>query len=172
MSINGNPVGSYSHLGKTLTLVDDNGIEVTGVIVDNETVFTATDNDVREGSIYASDGGVSTGSKVIPSYHTTEGFKAIMAGEEMSISLPSLNRYDYTKLQVIICAYNASSTDSVADSVAAEKVSIDSKVYAVGSTDCLSNVTKDEVNKSIVLGITNESDSPVILRYFTYKEID
>lgn len=60
--INGNMVGSYSQIGKTLTLVDENGNEITGVIVDSEVIFTATDSDVRSGKIYASNDGVSVGT--------------------------------------------------------------------------------------------------------------
>ena len=38
-----------------------------------------------------------------------------------------------------------------------------------GSTDVVSNITKDTENKSILLGITN-GDNQSILRYFTYRE--
>lgn len=61
--ISGNMVGSFSPIGKTLILVDENGNEIAaGVIVDSEVIFTATDSDVRKGKVYASDGGVSTGT--------------------------------------------------------------------------------------------------------------
>ena len=60
--INGNMVGSYSQIGKTLTFVDENGNEIAGVIVDSEVIFTATDSDVRAGKIYASNDGVSVGT--------------------------------------------------------------------------------------------------------------
>lgn len=62
MNIAGNLVGSYNSIGKTFILVDENGNELTGVVVDQETIFTATDNDVREGKVYASDNGVSVGT--------------------------------------------------------------------------------------------------------------
>lgn len=58
----GNMVGSYSQMGKTFILVDDDGNEVMGVVVDSEVVFTATDSDVRAGKIYASNDGVSVGT--------------------------------------------------------------------------------------------------------------
>jgi hypothetical protein len=60
--INGNMVGSYSQIGKTFILVDESGKELTGVVVEQETVFTATDNDVRSGKVYASNDGVSVGT--------------------------------------------------------------------------------------------------------------
>lgn len=166
--INGNMVGSYSHLGKTFTLVDESGAEYTGVVVENEQKFTATDNDVREGSVYASDEGASVGTKVIPAYYTTEGYKAVMVGDEFVIDLSDSDRYDYTKLQAIICPYNT----SIANSVSAEKVAIDNNVYAVQSTTIVSAITKNTNNKTVSFGITNTGTVPYILRYFTYKEIE
>ena len=60
--INGNMVGFYSQLGKTVILEDENGNEVVGVIVGSEVIFTAVDSDVRLGKVYASNEGVSTGT--------------------------------------------------------------------------------------------------------------
>ena len=64
----GNMVGSYSQIGKTFIIVDEDGEELAGVIVDQQVVFNATDDDVVEGKIYASDSGVSIGTKETPSY--------------------------------------------------------------------------------------------------------
>ena len=61
----GNMVGSYSQIGKTFTLVDENGNEIVGVVVDKEIIFTATDNDVRQGKVYASNDGVSVGTLAV-----------------------------------------------------------------------------------------------------------
>ena len=58
----GNMVGSYSSMGKTFIIEDENGNELVGVVVDSEVVFTATDSDVRQGKVYASDEGVSVGT--------------------------------------------------------------------------------------------------------------
>lgn len=60
--ISGNMVGAYSSLGKTFILQDEDGNEITGVVVDSEVVFTATDSDVRAGKVYASNDGVSIGT--------------------------------------------------------------------------------------------------------------
>lgn len=62
MKIVGNMVGSYNQMGKTFILKYEDGTEVTGVVVDQETVFTATDSDVLKGKVYAGDNGVSTGT--------------------------------------------------------------------------------------------------------------
>lgn len=61
----GNMVGSYSQIGKTLTFVDEDGNEIVGVVVGQETIFTATDSDVIEGKVYASNDGVSIGTLVV-----------------------------------------------------------------------------------------------------------
>ncbi len=60
--ISGNMVGAYSSLGKTFILQDEDGNEITGVVVDSEVIFTATDADVRAGKVYASNDGVSIGT--------------------------------------------------------------------------------------------------------------
>ena len=60
--IAGNMVGAYGATGKTFILVDEDGNELTGVVVDKVELFTATDNDVRSGKVYASNDGVSVGT--------------------------------------------------------------------------------------------------------------
>ncbi len=164
----GNPIMASSALN-TVLLEDESGNEIaTGVVVGEKTVFTATDNDVRSGLVYAGDEGVSTGTKVIPSYHTTEGGVYIQPGAACEIPLSNMDTYDYTKLQVIVCLYNT----SIADSVSAEKVVLDDCLYSVGSTTVIANVSKNADTKTINLGFTNNASNPIVLRYFTYKEID
>lgn len=149
----------------TYILVTEDGTEVPAVVVDEEVVFTATANDIREGTVAATASGVTTGMKVIPSYHTEEGYCVIPSGSAFSIPAGSL--YDFTKMQAIICPWNG----SFAGSVAAEKVSIDENVYAVNSTESLATVSRDSENEAINFGITNDSESSYLVRYFTYKEI-
>lgn len=166
--IYGNTVGAGG-LPKSYILETEDGAQLVGVLVGEETVFDATDNDVREGKTYASDNGVSTGTKVIPSYHTNQGVQIITAGSEIKISsLKHTEYYDFTKLQSIICDFNT----SLNNSVSANKIAIDENVYAVQSTETLSNVTKNYTDKTIDFGITNDTDKPQILRFFTYKEIN
>lgn len=166
--IYGNATISPSAL-KTVILQDENGNEVAaGVVVKSETVFTATTNDVREGKVFASDSGVATGTKVIPSYHTTQGYKIITNGEPFVINLPNLDSYDYTKLQAIFCEFNT----NLSDSVSATKVSIDGKVYEVLSTVVTSEVNKNHTDKTVEFGIENTSGKNYLLRFFTYKEIE
>lgn len=151
---------------KMYILVDEDGNEIPAVLVEEATVFTATANDIRLGTVAATEEGVTEGAKDIPAYHTTEGIAVIPAGDEMDIFIPISDRYDFTKLQAIICPYNK----TIAGSVSAEKVAIEKSVYAAGSTDALASVSVDHENKKIKLGITNEGESPCVIRYFTYKE--
>lgn len=149
----------------TIILVDEDGNSVTAVLVDEETVFNATANDIREGKVAATEEGVTVGTKEIPGYVATEGTRYILAGREINIKLRS-DRCEYTKLQAVICAFNTSLTNSVA----AEKVVFGESVYPVNSADLLSTVNKDIDNGQIKLGIMNNSDKPVVIRYITLKE--
>ena len=170
MSIIGNMAGCYSPMGKTFIIEDENGNEVTGVVTEQEQIFTATDNDVREGLVYAGDGGVSTGTKIIPAYHTYQGYRIITKGSTMSLTNTdtSIDNYDYTKLQAVVCDFNT----NVANSVSTEHVCIDDNLYAVQSTSIISSITKNHNLKTIEFGITNESETMKIIRYFMYKEIE
>lgn len=165
----GNVIGGHPVTPRTYIIQMDNGEEVPAVLVGSETVFTATANDIREGKVAASDTGIVTGDKVIPAYHTSEGYRIITPGS--SITIPNLNTsidsYDYTKLQAMVCIFNINETNSVQT----EKVSIGNSVYNVQSTEPISEVTKDHESKIIDFGILNESDGMQILRFFMYKEI-
>ena len=161
------PVIINEKLGRTVILECEDGTEVVGVIVDSEKVFTADENDIRQGKIAATDKGVTTGTKVIPSYHTFQGTRFVPAGTTFYIPLPEQDGYDFTELQALMCQYGG----TLAGSVVTEKVSIGGVVYPVASAEALATVEKDAENKAIQFGITNNANLPFILRYFTYKEI-
>lgn len=164
-AIGGSGSGSGgSSIDSTFIIEDSDGNELVGIVVDEEVVFTATANDIRKGTVAATQTGVTEGTKEIPSYHTSFGSKLITNGSKCTISIQD---YDYTKLQVIVCTYNTSITNSVA----ADKAVIDNKVYSVRSTAVESNVSVDTANKRIDLGITNNSGKSYLLRYSSYKEI-
>lgn len=164
MSINGTPVGSYSHLGKTFTLVDESGAEYTGVIVDQATVFTATADDIKIGKVAATEEGVTEGADT-RTYRTIQGYRLIPSGDNLSILLSDNDQYDYTELQCMIAPFNTSITNSVA----VNQVVLKDSVYNVGSTTKISDVIKNSANKSIDLNITNNTDDYVVVYYFTYK---
>lgn len=165
--ISGNMVGSYSQIGKTFVLVDENGNEITGVVVDQETVFTAGDNDVREGMVYASDGGVSTGTKNIPAYRTTQGVCMVFDGDPFVIDdMFIYSMYDYTQLQCIIAPFNVEAIDSVVS----DKIVLNDHVYLTNSAEPLAVVSKDHNKKNIKLNMTNNSGKDYIIHYFMYRE--
>lgn len=152
--------------GETFILVDENGNEIPAVLTEEEVDLTATANDIRLGSIAVTDDGVIEGTKEIPSYYTTEGYKVITNGSKFLLPLTK-GLHEYTKLQAIICSFNTDMTNSVS----AEKVAVENKVYPVRSTISDAEVTVANNPSVIDFGISNTSGKPCILRYFTYKEI-
>ena len=167
--IYGNTVGGSGGggFGNTFIIQDADGNEFVGVVTDKRVVFDATPNDIRSGKVAATMDGVVTGEKEIPSYHVTEGYRFVTSGSSFVIPIAKLDRYDFTKLQAIICPYSG----SISGSVAADKIAINEGVYPVNSSELIATVTKDAENKQINFGITNESESLYLLRFFTYKEI-
>lgn len=158
--INGNAVGGTAPI-KTVKIVDENGTEILGVATDTEVIFTATDNDVREGLVYAGDAGVSVGTKDIPSYYTRYGCKMIPANTEVRISVPE---WDYSNLLVVITNYDT----SIKASVSSTYVSINNEIYAVGSNAKLHDITIDVENEQINLGLTVPEKS--VIRYIVTRE--
>ena len=167
MSLSGNLVGSYSQIGKTFIFVDENGNELTGVCVDNPVIFTAGDNDVREGMIYASNDGISVGTKDIPAYRTSAGMEFILPQCSFSIPLAQSNRYDYTVLQCMIALVDLGNVDN---SVNTSMIVLNNGVFEVNSTTKIADVTKNNKTLSIDLNITNNSENYYVIHYFTYKE--
>ena len=149
---------------RTFILVDENGNELAAVLVDEPVEITATPNDIRIGTTAVTGDGVVEGTREIPSYHTSFGWKVITAGSKFVLYM---QYYDYTKLQVLFCPFNT----TLADSVAVDKVVIDDNVYISGTTDVVSTVVIDDNYERVDFGINNESNKPYILRYSSYKEI-
>ena len=164
--IYGNTVGAGG-LPKSYILETEDGTQLVGVLVGEETIFDATDNDVREGKTYASDNGVSTGTKFIPSYHTTQTIKVIPSNSNFLVKLPWYDTYDYTELQAIICPFEQSLTLSVKT----EKVVINNNVYNALSADAIATLSVNHDTKTIEFNIVNTGEVPYLIRLFTYKEI-
>lgn len=148
-------------------LRDDHGNELVGVLTDSKPVLNATPNDIRIGVTAVTEEGITVGEKVIPGYLAHEGVIRIRPGKRFEIRLGDLNQYDYTLLQCIICKLNT----NLDDSVETEKVVILDHVYNVSSTLPTSVVTKNHENQSIDLGIYNDTQNSVVIRYVTFKEI-
>lgn len=155
----------YELIPETYILVDEDGNEVPAALVAEQVDLSATANDIRLGTTAVTAEGVTTGEKEILAYHTEQGRRLVEPGESLDILMYS-DRCQYTKLQVIVCAF-ATSAD---DSVAAEMVVINDKLYPAGSTEVLAEVSVDTDNQSIKLGLVNEGDTPLLIRYMTIKE--
>lgn len=156
----GNATGGFG-FPRTYVITDSNGNELMATYVESKTIFTATDNDVREGSVYAGDSGVSTGSKIIPVYYARCGKQIALANSEAVISVPE---YDYDNLIVAISTYNTNSTQSVVTTY----ISVDNAMYVAGSDTKVSDMIVDSENEQINLGIILNEKS--VIRYFVIKE--
>lgn len=168
MSIYGNAVGGITGYGKTFILQDENGNELTGVVVGEEVVFTADPlTDIREGKVAATNVGVVTGAKNIPAYHTNAGMELIRPAHSFTISLQQDNAYDYTVFQAMISLADSTNLDN---SVNTHMVVLNDSVFNVNSTDVVSFVTKNNETNSINLNINNDSENYYVVHYFTYKE--
>ena len=159
--------GGSGEPAKTIVLRDEEGNEFVAVLVDEEVDFTATADDIREGKVAATDDGVTIGEKYIPTYLATQGHRAIMPGKSFSLKLSDNDLYDYTKFQAMLCSYNKSMNDSVS----CDRVVINDNLYDVLSTVSLGEMQLNHENKSIELGIVNETSSPYLIRFFTFKEV-
>lgn len=62
MKIVGNMVGCYSPMGKTFIIEDENGNQVTGIVVEQETILTATAADIVKGKTAGTEDGIVTGT--------------------------------------------------------------------------------------------------------------
>lgn len=165
----GNVIGGNPVTPRTFMLEMEDGSKIAGVLTESDTEITADANDIRQGKTALLDSGLIVGKKVIPAYHTNGGAVAIPNGSTYKIkTLKILDLYDFTKMLAIVCDFNT----NLSNSVAARTVVINRNVYAVLSTISLSEVMVNHEEKTIDLGIKNETGKPQILRFITYKEIE
>lgn len=156
MSIYGNMVGTYSQLGKTFIIEDDNGNEIVGVITANEQVFDATPADVKLGKTFAYEGGVGVGTNASAAVASS---CVIAPGAPLTIAL---DEYDYTKLQCIIFVHN-----NPANIVG---YTVDDSVFLIGSSEKVATISRNADAQLIDLNINNDSAQEYEIRYFTYRE--
>lgn len=150
---------------QTFILVDEDGHEMQAFLTEEEVELNATPNDIRIGMTAVTDAGVTVGEKEIPGYITAEGKQAVKPGKPIKINMYSDDCY-YNKLLVIVCEYNT----SLKDSVSAVMVVVDNAIYEVGSSVPLAEVTVDSENQAINLGVVNNSEKNLVVRYMSIKE--
>ena len=123
--------------------------------------LTATANDIRQQTTAITNKGFVEGTKDIPAYYCSYGYKIIPAGQEATIIS---HETGYKNILVTITSYNS----SVDKSVSVGYSSVDDSMYEAKSTTKISNITKDLENEQIKLGITVTEKS--VLRYFVVRE--
>ena len=62
MRIVGNMVGCYSPMGKSFIFEDEDGNELVGIVVDQETIMTATSADIVAGKTAGTEEGIVVGT--------------------------------------------------------------------------------------------------------------
>lgn len=164
MSIMGNMIGSYSQIGRTFVLTDENGTELTGVCTEKEVIFDATAADIKIGKTAATDSGITEGENTV-TYRTQVGYCLVLPGDQFSIPLSNYDQYDYTKLQCVITLF---SSDYSAGATA-HNITINDGVYSIETSQKISDITKNITTKSIDLNITNNTDNIYEISYFTYR---
>lgn len=157
-------IGVYSDRTSTYILVDADGNEIPAVLLDEEVTLTATAaTDIREGTTAITSEGLVTGEKQIPAYYVNAGYRIVTNGSKFAVTTP---RGEYAKFQALICPYDKTPNNSVKT----ERVVIDDNVYEVLSTEPIATVIKKVNNDHVDLGITNNSGSMYLIRYFMYRE--
>lgn len=147
-------------------LVDENGTEIPAVLIDDPVELTAkAATDIRAGTVAITDEGVVTGEKEIPAYYVTEGTRKISVGSRFYIRIPK-GRHRYTKLQILLCTFDG----TISASVSTDRVGIGEHMYMVNSSDPIATIYANDDDGTIELGLTNDNETPYVIRYFTYKE--
>lgn len=149
----------------TIQIENGDGSTIFGVVTSEETVLTATADDVKIGKIAVTDSGVIEGTDT-KTYRTTQASRIILPGKSFTIPLSKYKQYDYTKFQAMIAEFNTTQLDSTS----VGKVSINNAVYSVNSTTKLSDVTKNALTESVDLNITNDTNNVYVIHYITYRE--
>ena len=167
MAIYGNPVGGALNAKTFMLEVNGGKTEIAATVVGEQTVFDATENDVRKGMTFASSNGVKIGQKNIPAYETRMSYFVVEPNESCSIPLSDEDRYAYTKFQCIIVVYSS----DYSSNVTTKYVSMNDGLFSVETSSKVSNITKNSKTKSIDLNMTNNSSDVYEIIYFTYKEV-
>lgn len=166
MPIYGNVVGSSGGiLGKTVEIISDDGVNLMGVVVDQEQILDAKPSDVRIGKKVVTDSGVIEGTNTI-NYRTEMASYLILPGANFSIPLNGYNMYDYTKLQCVIVLFNSDYNSNVETM----GITVGNCVFSTSTSEKLSDITKNSSTGSIDLNITNDSENIYEIFYFTFHE--
>ena len=155
----GNKIGG-SRECKTYVL-QGNGIELLGVVVDELEVFDACCEDVMSGKKFACDSGVNVGTNDSPCCCATNGVHEVYPGVEFLLTIPERDQWDYTSIQGMIAPKSAP--------YRINKVVMENAVYDTDGNK-LADITKDAASKTIRFNITNNTSEVYLLYFFVCKE--
>ena len=160
--IYGNKIGGNSADDKTY-LIENNGIEVWGVVVDDADMPepTARCEDVIAGRVFIGADGLQVGTNDCPCCRVTKGIHEVAPGVEFVLCLKKYSQWDYTALQGVITQKNTP--------YKVENLIIGESVYDKNG-EKISDVTKDPTTCSIRFNIKNETVEPQLLHFFICKE--
>lgn len=160
--IYGNKIGGNSAEDKTY-LIDNNGVEVWGVIVDDADMpdLTARCENVTAGQVFIGADGLQVGVNDFPPCRVTSGIHEVQPGVEFLLRIEKYSQWDYTILYGVIT--NKSTPYKV------ENLIIDGAVYDING-DKLSDITKDPLTCSIRFNIKNNASEAQLLHFFICRE--
>ena len=156
----GNKVGGTREC-KTY-VIQGNGVELLGVVVDELEEFDACCHDVRAGKKFVSDTGVGIGANDSPCCSVSSGVHEVYPGVEFVLTIPERDQWDYTTLQGMMAPKNSP--------YKIDKVVMDDAVYNTDGKK-LADITKDAANKTIRFNITNNTTEIYLFYFFVCKEM-
>lgn len=162
MKIYGNKVGGSSVADKNY-LIESNGLEFWGVIVDDENIPdpTACCQDVMAGQWFLGANGLEQGTNDSPCCRVTSGVHEVAPGIEFVLRIEKCEQWDYSLFHGVIT--QKSSPNKI------EKLIKDDVVYDLNG-EKISDITKDHANCAIRFNIKNNSAEPQLLHFFICKE--
>lgn len=157
--IYGNKIGGERD-AKTY-IIEGNGVELIGVVVDEFTMFDASSYDVRTGKVFACNEGVMVGSNDAPSFRFTNGISEIAPGDKFLFKVVPHDHLNYTILTCMIAP--------VSNPYKIDRVVIEGNVFNSEGVK-IAEAVVDEVNKVVDLNIVNNTAEPYLLYFFIGTE--
>ena len=160
--IYGNIIGGNSVEDKTF-LIESNGVEVWGVIVDDADIpeLTACCEKVTEGVTFLGANGLEVGTNDSPCCRVTRGIHEVASGVEFLLRLEKCSQWDYSALHGIIT--QKSTPNKI------EMLVMDGAVYDLNG-EKVSDITKDSTCCTIRFNMKNNTAEPQLLQFFICKE--
>lgn len=160
--IYGNKIGGNSTEDRTY-VIDSNGIEVWGVIVDDDDLpdLTACCENVTVGQVFIGANGLQVGENDFPPCRVTSGVHEVLPGVEFLLCIEKCAQWDYTTLHGIITQKKTP--------YKVEKLIMDGAVYDINGNK-ISDITKDPNTCSVRFNIKNDTAETQLLHFFMCRE--